>query len=314
MWCAGRLPGVLVLVPGRGARDTCPNCARVGDRRRETQGEHMVLSSNLPSHSLKVERAREHLQTFEAEERIWLASKPYAIVDEPDPDMPLDALPDPRIQRRRFRVTHIDPVPDHLSLVFGDCVHNLRAALDHLALALAKAHTPTMTEKQIGTSEFPIFFDGPMTPKEQQRKIGCIAPAAAKVIERMQPHLRGQNYAMDPLWQIHDLDRIDKHRAPTVCVASSTDWPGYKKTADDNFGQWVGGESIGGVFKPGAVMLRISLLPADPNRDVKLQPDVACEIAFYQEAAAQPQPVVLTLNALCDFVSQGVIAKLSRFL
>ena len=49
--------------------------------------------------------------------------------------------------------------PEASRILVGDCVFNLRSALDHLALGLAQAHTPGMTEKQVASSEFLIFGD-----------------------------------------------------------------------------------------------------------------------------------------------------------
>jgi len=119
---------------------------------------------------LKLDRAYEHSKALEDEATGWIKAKPYGIVDEPDPETTPDWV-SARHHHRRFRVTRVDPVPDRFSILIGDCVHNLRSALDHLALALARRHTPSMTADEIRGSEFPIFGDRPMSAGEEQPKI-----------------------------------------------------------------------------------------------------------------------------------------------
>jgi hypothetical protein len=67
-------------------------------------------------------------------------------------------------------------------------------------------------------------------------------------------------------------------------------------------------------LKPDTVVLRMSILPADPEREVKSNLKVSPEIAFGQGEIDPLSPVVPTLEALCDFVGEDVIAKLSQFL
>jgi len=131
-----------------------------------------------PSFMLKVDRAREHLHAFDVEASAWIEGKPYAAVDEPDPGPFLYPFPYPipGTQARRFRVVRVDPVPDPLGPIIGDCVHNLRSSLDHLALALARSFTPAMTEGQIEGSEFPVSFTRPMTSGEENPKRSGASP------------------------------------------------------------------------------------------------------------------------------------------
>lgn len=39
---------------------------------------------------------------------------------------------------------------------------------------------------------------------------------AKAVVESLQPYHRGENWAIDPLWLLHVLSNIDKHRRPAV--------------------------------------------------------------------------------------------------
>jgi len=61
-----------------------------------------------------------------------------------------------------------------------------------------------------------------MRPDEQSRKVGGIAPVARTIVEGLQPYRRGQNFASHPLWVLHELSRIDKHRLPHVVLMIPT--------------------------------------------------------------------------------------------
>jgi hypothetical protein len=270
----------------------------------------------MESFLVKLERAREHLQCLEMEAGVWIRTKPYGLADEPDPDPPEDAVP-PGAYRGRIRITRVDDVPDHLSLLIGDCAHNLRSALDHLALALARSYIPNMTTEQANNSAFPIFYSRAMKATEERERIGCIDPTAQTFIKGLQPHLRGNAFRADPLWQIHELDRLDKHQVLNLCVGHS-EYVGITKTDDWN----IANGGLGLVYlhvTPGeliadAIFARYIAMTIDPNREVKMDPTLKPEVAFARGGPAQLEPVIPTLAGLCDFVRDGLIAPLSKYL
>src|SRR5688500_13543343 len=104
----------------------------------------------LSDHSFvwKLDRAREHIRAFQQEAGAWIETNPYDVVEEPDPEPPLQQLTNSP-GHRRIRVGRIDAVLTRLALIIGDCLFNARAALDHLALSLATSFTPNMSSKQI---------------------------------------------------------------------------------------------------------------------------------------------------------------------
>lgn len=266
------------------------------------------------SFDLKVERAYEHLNAFQAEASAWIDTKPYGIVDEQDPEPP----PQPvgkGCQPRRFRINRVTPVPEQLSLILGDCLFNLRSGLDHLALALARSHTPGMSQTQIGQSEFPIFSNARKYADQATKKIACVHPAASAIIEAFQPYHRGHGY---PLSQLHELNRIDKHRALTVCAALPmvNGTRGVGIPADDmidvgreyflTYGQFD--------YELDAIWVRWGACPRLPNQEVRVNPIAPIELAFDKGGPSPLEPVIPTLQALCQFVRDPVIAQLSKFL
>src|SRR4051812_37022438 len=68
-----------------------------------------------PSFALRIDRAREHLDTFEREAERWIKKEPYGIVDEPDPEPRPEPVPD-ICARRRLRIVRVSDVPQELSL------------------------------------------------------------------------------------------------------------------------------------------------------------------------------------------------------
>jgi len=94
--------------------------------------KHMALIPIGPRHPLfgvmlKVERAREHLDTLDREVGEFLERELYAVAPS------LNAEADRQILTLKPKLAP----PAHLGVVVGDVVHNLRSALDHLACALA---------------------------------------------------------------------------------------------------------------------------------------------------------------------------------
>lgn len=75
----------------------------------------------------KLDRADEHLEALSAETLAFLRSRPIELRGEMDKD----------IGRYSVRIRLKERPPVRLGLIVGDAVHNLRAALDHLATNLA---------------------------------------------------------------------------------------------------------------------------------------------------------------------------------
>ena len=170
----------------------------------------MMVTKNMnnPSvhnHELKLRRAAEHLTMLDEQIDDWLDGA-YHYFSELNP----------QTGEKHIRVRVLNPPPATLRLLIGDCLHNLRSALDNLAYELAVAHhRGPLPYPFFQTSEFPIF-KRPMNPDERRKKIGCIHPRAQVIIRKLQPYQHRVTYWLDPLWQLHQLNNVDKHRLPNV--------------------------------------------------------------------------------------------------
>jgi hypothetical protein len=112
----------------------------------------------------------------------------------------------------KFRkVTPIDP---SLPLMIGDCVHNLRSALDHLVyqLAVLNGTSKSAAEKTM----FPICLrkTGPGGFEDRVRISlkPFISGTALAEVEKCQPYEAYPVPNEADIWILHQLDIIDKHR------------------------------------------------------------------------------------------------------
>jgi hypothetical protein len=107
------------------------------------------------------------------------------------------------IELRQF-VRHT-PIPDEFATTFGDLLFNLRSALDHAVWAL---HSPA---NQTSRVEFPVCLAAENWADLSARKIGTLSGTERDALKSMQP-FEAADPSSDPLWLLHELNRVDKHR------------------------------------------------------------------------------------------------------
>jgi hypothetical protein len=145
---------------------------------------------------VKTERAKKHLFDVEAlarDSRKGIGGLPYTKGQRRGQSVPL-------------RIVSIDVITGA-----GDVIHNLRSALDHLAWELAKWKTGEPRKPR--NCCFPIGRD--FENYKSVRAGGAVAgmsPEATKAIDDLCPYKDGAAISSEPLWRIHHLDIVDKHR------------------------------------------------------------------------------------------------------
>jgi hypothetical protein len=167
----------------------------------------------------KHRRAQTHLHALRDEVSIFLDDNPYEIVAERD---------DERSQYV-FRVTGIKPPPADLGLVIGDCIHNLRSALDHLAYDLAvlgvlmprDGPSRDLTDDEARSVEFPIFNESEKFANNGAQKVRLLRAGEQTRIRELQPFnawdmsIWGRNVPAavpQAIERLHALEIRDKHR------------------------------------------------------------------------------------------------------
>ena len=167
---------------------------------------------------LKLNRCGSHIDELEGHINAWLGTDAYTITREVDPKT------GNTVRRAQIK----ESPPTELSLIVGDAIQNLRAALDHTVYALADRHSGPLSLEIEESLMFPIV--GHINRKGRpangadifksavgRGQLAGVPDPAIEVIETMQPYYHYPDWTTDgfrftPLWRMHDLSRIDKHR------------------------------------------------------------------------------------------------------
>ncbi|MEP6715858.1 MAG: hypothetical protein ABJC09_09790 [Terriglobia bacterium] len=148
---------------------------------------------------LKAARALEHLDEFKLVLERYYASKPYAVKRTDDAER----------GRHVIRIFMKDP-GDKMAILAGEFAHALRCSLDHVVYSLIVFATEVIPDSR--------RIQWPMQEKQDDKQFARqtegMDPRAAELIKSLQPYHEGQDEAFrnSPLWQLHMLDIIDKHR------------------------------------------------------------------------------------------------------
>jgi hypothetical protein len=131
-----------------------------------------------------------------------------------------------------YRRGDLPAVPVEIGLALGDFLQAARASLDHAVYAISTAVQRGYVEKP----GFPIALDEKRYTNAAAAALKYVPVEVRAVIERFQPFVNGAG-TDDPLWQLHDLARIDRHREIMLLAAVvRTDLVGWTRTepSDEN--------------------------------------------------------------------------------
>lgn len=265
-------------------------------------------------HEIKLIRARHHLDDLQNQIGEWFNGGHHRVTVEQNSNLP-----------DHFSVRVIaDPIPlETFAPLIGDILHNLRASLDHLAYALAAKHTQPLPQEFAEKSEFPIFGDKDRKGRPGMganmfrdnalpTKIRCIHPSAQTAIEKMQPYHRGSSFAEHPLWMLHDLSNIDKHRLLVVTASHSV---GAAFIPDDWDNVRLGPMTIkGGLIEGDTEIVSYVARPIDRRREMKMQFHPVLAIAFKGGSVVDGKDAMLVLSEIYDHIVTEVIPPLQPFL
>ena len=235
----------------------------------------------------------------------------------------------PEVKGIILRVEKAESPPPKLGLLIGECVHQYRSALDHLAFQLLIANTKgRIPARVVKRSEFPIFNSGPKFRGKRNRKgklssgsgrakIEGIDPRAQAVIEWLQPYHRRKNPRALSLWQLQELANIDKHRLLHLSRSALQGSPMMGVKAR-NVAEVRGG-FIPGPFKRNAIVGEFEVVPIDPRYpfEMHMQPELLTDVAFSKASPARSVrglSVVLTLYLIGQFIASDVLPPLTEIL
>lgn len=161
--------------------------------------------SAVDSAAEKVARGREHIAELTAEINGFLATEPYAV----DHQVELGG------RVHIYVVSRDRPAPTSIGLLIGDAAHNLRSALDHLAVACAnRGAGRELTDAEERRIEYPICRKPQAFTKAlKNHQLDFVETVPREIISLYQPyrqHPTNPEFAIS--WRLGVLDNIDKHR------------------------------------------------------------------------------------------------------
>jgi hypothetical protein len=144
--------------------------------------------------------AESHLQLFRGEWQKVIDTHAYTFIHE----VHADGL------NHRYRAVAVPDLDPKWTLLLGDCIHNLRGALDQLVYELVRIHGG----KPALRTQFPVY-----TEPGGVRVQGGIPDEALRLIESVQPYTKSFDGSRIRL--IHHLDLVDRQRQLPLAACAS---------------------------------------------------------------------------------------------
>jgi hypothetical protein len=167
------------------------------------KGVAVTRDERLASVRLKIGRAKCHIADLRLALRHFAGSQPYRV----------DNRPDPATGGPVYFLAGVADVPQAISVIAGDAIHNLRCALDHLAYQLVMVGAGSVPSHHV---YFPVVDDPVENKHKFDKDVGGMRPAAADAIRDLEPHKGGKGHR---LWVLHKLNNTDKHRLLLAAVS-----------------------------------------------------------------------------------------------
>ncbi len=199
----------------------------------------------------------------------------------------------------------LDEVPDYTrsSLLMGDVIHNLRAAMDHAVWAITPSRIQANNPREV---EFPLRPSEASFEKWIGKRKKWYGPTVTKVFESQQPYHAGAD-KLHPLHVLQHLSNTDKHRLLNVVANNAVRMAEVRVSPAPPGG--VKSNVYEGIVEAGGVLARVEFArPADRGA-VDLMPVFAFEQVFhYVDPTGAERWLQLgeAMNAVCPAVVEAV--------
>lgn len=234
----------------------------------------------------RVRRAEEHLEAIEGKLLAYYNADLCVITGEYKPNA------DGRtgtVVNDEVRIADIDP---RLNTLIGELVHDLHSSLEHLArqLVLAAGHT-----ENPGKTPWPILTTRPTTNRKGQHASpnikGGISDAARTLVGSAQPYQWEERWPEHPLWLLHQLWNIDKHRdviakGVYTAIQMPTELPCFRFTT-----------RLRHATEHGASLV---IVPDEPSMNVDAHTFI--QVAINEPEYGIERPLLRTLKEACEAV------------
>jgi len=266
----------------------------------------VALKHPLDGARERLKRADKNIQQLNREITDFLAPVPSLTLDVDMPaSKPIITDGDRVAWEKLVKFLKAGIVGPRFSVLAGEIIHHLRSVFDHVAWQLSSPDFQANSPTQI---EFPVFKERPRLCGIAKKKIcgycrkveGIPSPSALARIEALQPYLRADP-SRYPLWIIHDLDRIDKHRELVLTVYI------MQMNISANAQVSAIGEQMPWELKP----RNVRLVGSPTNVEMKVK--MAAQITLGEFNRRDDQPLIPTLQNFLRFTSDAVESFAEEF-
>jgi hypothetical protein len=276
----------------------------------------MIRQPDFSGVWIKVERAKEHISDLEALVERFDQAEPYRVLSYCELDTG-DLV---------YEVKVSDQPPLRWSAIVGDAIHNLRSSLDLMVCETIRAKGNMVKEGH----GFPVFKSADKYAKAfKSGPPGQVQGAPKKVVDFIKaanPY-KGAN---NPLWRLHQLDIVDKHKllVPVGAAHKGTIntlildrlFDALPAGYTGNFEEVLGPTE--GIIMPqtrfpledGAQIYRVpARLFDDPVVQMHMYPQFTFGIAFGEGEVVEGEPLVPTLHEFTRFIEGFIESFVALF-
>lgn len=251
------------------------------------------------SASLKIARAAKHIADLD---ELLRRARPFPFVLKTDT----------QVGQRTLGCEKNQPVVDHVAILSGDAIHNLRAALDH---AYWEIVSPRCSARELGSVQFPFSKKANSIDQAIRQRLAHYAGTGFYfAIRKLQPHdyVRGNVL----LFLIHEFDVTDKHKLLLPAVEQTTHTFAWIETIDPGF-PWKGGGASTVTFSEEATytwpnnavppdQLGVQVAPHIFKRVLDVHVDVVFPFTLPPNIIVQLPPVVPMLDRMREVVCETI--------
>ncbi len=260
----------------------------------------MSLPDSLPwmeSTDAKIARAKEHLDALFAEASVFFENTNRQFILKSN--------------GKDVWIVHYIEGPNppiRYGVLLGECVFNLRSALDNLVCGLVRTKNPHAPCK--GT-QFPISSTEHQWEKTYLKCLRGVEQAAQKMIRDLQPCFRmsaaPQN---DPLTILNLLCNNDKHRAVTLTLAYSHDLTLKVHANDGKVHLWKAAEPL---YAGEVHTIPLDIDPTNIQSSTRLEATGTGVLIIGEIGPWGQRPVWSVLTDLYEYVRDRVVIPLKPF-
>ncbi|WP_063126127.1 hypothetical protein [Nocardia fusca] len=200
------------------------------------------------------------------------------------------------------------PYPERWSVLVGDILTNLRAALDHTFWAATITATGMPARPQLVT--FPLYGDKDKFKSKAKDLQHLVAPEFWELVEAVQPFHADQPDRV-PLDSLRWLSNVDKHRA--VHIVGRTAFDAGPIITDSEY-EIIDDERIAGEVSDGSVVARLRFRRPANSTDFAVHPTF--EYSPSLQVNDSPEKFV-PLDVVMDAINEdvlGILAGATRIL